>query len=52
MVYRTIKTTEGHKYKMKLSKTEIADRRAYWLTVTVLPFVTSMIMFYLWVKRV
>lgn len=50
MVYRTIKTTTGHKFKVKMSDAEIRGRRMYWAAVTVLPFVTSALMFWIWVK--
>jgi len=48
--YRTLKTTLGRKYRVRMTDSEIAERRIYWTVVTVLPFIGSMLMFYLWVK--
>ena len=50
MVYRTIKTSEGKKFRVRLSDHEVVDRRIYWAAVTVLPFVSSVLMFLIWVK--
>lgn len=50
--YRVQKTTMGRKYWVRVTEDEIAERRIYWTAVTVIPFVTSMLMFFLWVKGV
>ena len=50
MVYRTIKTSEGHKFRVKLSDDDVKARRTYWMAVTLIPFISSAMMFLLWVK--
>ena len=48
--YKKLKTSDGHKYLVRLSDQEIAANRKYWIAVTVIPFVASAAMFFLWVK--
>lgn len=48
--YMRLKTTEGHRYLVRMTDEEIAARRAYNTALVVLPFITSALMFLLWVK--
>ncbi len=48
--YKTIKTTLGHKIRVKMSADEIAERQMFCMAVIVLPLITSAAMFFLWVK--
>ena len=50
MRYKTIKTTMGRKYRMRISEDERAERALYNLTIVFLPFVTAALMFFIWVK--
>ena len=48
--YKTIKTSTGHKIRVHMTEEEIAARTMYRIAVTVIPFVSSALMFLLWVK--
>lgn len=48
--YQRLKTSEGHKFLVRMTDEEIAARRAYNTALVVLPLITSMVMFLLWVK--
>ena len=48
--YKTVKTTMGHKIRVRMSEQEVLDRMIYWAAVTILPFIGSALMFWLWVK--
>ena len=52
MKYKVLKTTEGRRYKVPMSEHETRERAMYWLTVTLLPFIGSALLFFLWVKAV
>lgn len=49
-MYATFKTTMGRKYRVKLSRSEAAERRLFHIALVVVPFVTSALMFWIWVK--
>ena len=49
-MYKTMKTTMGRKYRMRISEDERAERTLYNLTIVFLPFVTAALMFAVWVK--
>ena len=48
--YRTVKTTMGRKIRVRMSEQEVLDRMIYWAAVTILPFVGSALLFWVWVK--
>ena len=48
--YIRLKTTEGHRYLVRMTEEEIAARRVYNAVLVILPFVTSVAMFWLWIK--
>lgn len=41
--YRTFKTTMGHKIRMRMSEEEIAERQLFHMTITVVPFVFTVL---------
>lgn len=49
-MYATFKTTMGRKYRVKLSRSEAAERTLFHITLVVVPFLTSVLMFWLWIK--
>ena len=48
--YKTVKTTLGHKIRVKMSPEEIAERDLFHIALVVFPFIASAGMFFLWVK--
>ena len=48
--YRTLKTTMGRKYLVRVTSEEAAARWLYNVALVVVPFVSSALMFYVWVK--
>jgi hypothetical protein len=42
--YKTLKTTEGRKFRVRMSEDEQAERELYWMVVTCLPFLASVLM--------
>ena len=52
MYYRTIKTTMGHKYRMRTAEDPRMERILSVLAVTVLPFIAAAGMMLLWIKGV
>ena len=48
--YRVMKTTMGRKYLVRMSEQEVIDQRIYYAAIVILPFVTSVAMFWLWIK--
>lgn len=48
--YKTIKTTLGHKIRVKMSDEEIQERETFHALVILMPFIGSALMFFLWVK--
>lgn len=50
--YRTYKTTMGHKVRVRMSDEEVAARSLYRIAVVVIPFLTSALMMYVWVRAI
>ena len=50
--YKVLKTTMGRKYKVRMSEDEIAERDLYQMAVVILPLISSVLMFLIWVKAV
>jgi len=48
--YKTIKTTLGHKIRVKMSEEEIQEREMFQAMVILMPLIGSALMFFLWVK--
>lgn len=48
--YKTIKTTLGHKIRVKMSDEEIQEREMFHAMVILMPLIGSALMFFLWVK--
>lgn len=48
--YKVIRTSTGHKIRVHLSEEEIAARTLYRIAVVTIPFVSSALMFWMWVK--
>ena len=51
MRYRTFKTTLGRKYKVRMTKDEIAEQELYRLVLVTLPFISSILMMVVWLSR-
>ena len=51
-MYKTMKTTLGHKYRVRMAEDSKAERILYWLVLTVLPFITAAGMTLQWIKGV
>jgi len=49
-MYKTYKTSMGHKVRVRMSQEEIAARWMYRFGLVVIPFVTSALLFFVWVK--
>lgn len=50
--YKTVKTTMGHKIRVRMSEQEVTERRLYWAAITILPFIGSALLFFVWAKAV
>lgn len=48
--YKTIKTTMGHKIRVRMSEEEIAARALYRMAVVIMPFLSTALMTFIWVK--
>jgi hypothetical protein len=48
--YKTLKTTMGRKYRVRVTSEEAAARWLYNVALVVVPFVSSALMCYVWVK--
>jgi hypothetical protein len=48
--YKTLKTTMGRRYRVRVTSEEAAARWLYNVALVVVPFVSSALMFYVWVK--
>ena len=48
--YKTIKTTLGHKIRVKMTDEEIQEREMCNTLVVLMPLIGSALMFFLWVK--
>lgn len=52
MYYRQMKTTMGHRYRVRTAEDPVMDRILMVLSVTVVPFVAAVGMMLLWIKGV
>ena len=52
MKYRTYKTTLGHKVRVRMSDEEVAARWLYGAALVIVPFVSSAVMMFIWLKAV
>ena len=50
--YRTYKTTMGHKVRVRMSEEEIAARWLYRFALVAVPFISSALLMFVWVKVV
>ena len=50
--YKTIRTSTGHRIRVRMSDEERAARTLYNIALVVLPFVSSVLMFWVWIKAV
>lgn len=48
--YKVQRTTLGHRYYVRQTEDEIAERIRYNVALVVVPFVSAALMFFLWVK--
>ena len=48
--YKTLKTTMGRRYRVRITSEEAAARWLYNCSLVVLPFISSALMFWIWVK--
>lgn len=48
--YRTYRTTMGRKVRVRMSPEEVAARSLYRIALVVIPFISSVLMMYVWVK--
>ena len=51
-MYRTMKTTLGHKYRMRTAEDPTLERILFGLAVTVLPFTATVAMMLIFLKGV
>lgn len=51
-MYKTVKTTLGHKYRMRMAEDEKAERILFWFVLTALPFIGAAGMTFIWMKGV
>ena len=52
MYYRQMKTTLGHRYKVRTAEDPTLERILFGLAVTVLPFAATVGMMLIWMKGV
>lgn len=52
MKYKTVKTSLGHKFKVEMKPEEIRERRLMGFALTVVPFLASVGLFWIWVSGV
>ena len=50
-MYKTMKTTMGHKYRMRMAEDEVAERDLFRLAVVVLPFLGTVALMAVWLWR-
>ena len=48
--YKVLKTTMGRRYKERMSDQETVDQFLYHIALVAVPFISSALMFFLWVK--
>ena len=51
MQYKTLKTTMGRKYRIRMTEDEIAERDLFRLAVVALPFFCTILMMAVWLWR-
>ena len=51
MQYKTFRTAEGRKVRVRMTEDEIAERTLFRMGITVLPFLTAVLMFMVWLWR-
>jgi hypothetical protein len=52
MMYKTVKTSMGHKFQVQMKPEEVRERRLMGFALTVVPFLASMALFGIWVSGV
>lgn len=52
MMYRTYRTTMGRKYRMRVAEDERRERILFRAVITMLPLVTVVGMFVMWIKEI
>ena len=50
-MYKTMKTTMGHKYRMRMAEDEVAERDLFRLAVVALPFFGTVLLMAVWLWR-
>lgn len=50
--YKVLKTTMGRKYKVRMCEDEVAERDLFRMAIVLLPLISSVLMFLIWVKAV
>ena len=50
MMYKTMKTTMGHKYRVRMAEDSKAERILFWLAMTALTFIGTAGMTFLWIR--
>jgi len=50
-MYKTMKTTMGHKYRMRMAEDEVAERDLFRLAVVALPFFGTILLMAVWLWR-
>ena len=50
-MYKTMKTTMGHKYRMRMAEDEVAERDLFRLAVVTLPFLGTVALMAVWLWR-
>ena len=48
--YQRMKTTTGHRYTVRMTDDEVAGKIIYHIALVAVPFISSALMFLLWVK--
>ena len=48
--YKTMKTTMGRRYRMRMADDELAERELFRIALVALPFLASAGTFLLWIK--
>ena len=48
--HKVLKTTDGRRYKVRMSQEEVDARTIYRIALVTLPFISSALMFWLWIR--
>ena len=51
MQYKTFRTADGRRVRVRMTEDEIAERTLFRMSITVLPFLTAVMMFLVWLWR-